>query len=504
MSSTSGRNPLNARVRSFCRAHLAREAMVVAAVSGGADSVALLYALRAASAELGFELRAAHVNHRLRAAATHRYEARLVRSTCAELGVPLLLREPLPGTVDREAERARCGPEAAARVVRYRELAAAAAECGARFVATGHQLDDQLETLLLRFLRGSGPAGLAGIPERGPLPMGAGSVEVLRPLLWIDRKLIIEYLQSVGGEYVEDESNRSPSYTRNRVRHELLPLLDELVPGYRASVTAAAARHRQLAQFLRAEACVRCPWELTSVHPGVTYPEAAGPAAVTARLPDGQGLSCDSERFFALPPPLRREVLCIAYDLVVPGGAPLPFRFLERVAKGLPPLRDGVVLQGCGVRVWRRRGRLFCARDVVLTAKKGYVFVVLKDITVPIGAVGTFSITTTEAAWEEGGDNRGLLLDRSSLHEPVLVRSRRPGDTVVTRSGTKKIKNIFSEWGLNEEQRAVVPIVEDREGILVIFGQPFGHPAVLAARVAAPATPEAPPAKPVRITFDGV
>ncbi len=516
MSSTPKHHPVVDHVLSFCRslctpgreacsAHREPregEVSILAAVSGGRDSVALLHALAQASAQLGFRLAAVHINHRLRAAGRHRHEAQLVENACRALGVPFLYRELSDGAVRAEASRARCGPEAAARRLRYRELAAAAVESGAAFIATGHHAGDQLETCLQRFLRGSGPRGLAGIPARGALPLAEGvasGLEVIRPLLSVAPELLDEFIAALGMEVAEDESNRSLRYTRNRIRLELLPLLDDLQSGFRSAVRAAAARHAELADFVRNEAESRCPWIVSSSHGTALHSTGSHSTG------SGAALSCDAAAFYALPPALRRESVLSAYERLAPGGEELPYRFLEPLVRAASaPDEGGTVLRGHGIRITLRRKRLFCARDVVLTAKKGYVFVVLKDMCVPIGAAGSLQITATAKGRRPDTSRGEVLIDRAAVHEPLLIRSRRQGDRILTRYGARKIKNICSEWGLDEEQKAVVPILEDRDGVLAVIGTPFGRSAVLAARAEIPNAPTSPSAEAFQITFDGV
>ena len=482
MSSTQDCRAVTERVTAFCSRCLPRQgAAVLVAISGGRDSVALLHALCSAAPALRLELYAAHVSHGLRSRESGHHEQRFVERLCAELKVPLLVRRIPPGTVEADARSARSGVEAAARRLRYRALADAAAECNARYIATGHHLDDQLETCLYRFLNGSGPGGLAGIPELAPLPY-SNELRVLRPLLAVSRAEVNAYLTEVGLEYIEDESNRSCRFARNRVRSQLTPLLEREFPGYRGAVTAAALRHAELAAFLSGEAASRCPW----------YPADK----------DGTALRCDSAQFYALAPPLRREALLQAYNRLFPGGAPLPNRFIEATARSSRPRRNGTVLRGAGVHLWLSGESLFCTPDVVLNAKKGYVFVVLKDMSVPIGALGVLSLATASTEGRDAGIE--LVVDRTVVKEPLIVRSRRHGDTVQTVAGTKKIKNIFSEWGLNEEQKGLVPVLEDREGVLAVVGAPFGRPNLLSARAASSGAALGPAARAVRITFDGV
>lgn len=214
-------------VRQYFVKHCSAPCAIVAAVSGGADSTALLLAL-ADLRDDGFEVHAAHVNHHLRGDDSDADEA-FVRDVCARLGVPLHLAD---GTLDPERVRAR-GIEAAAREVRYARLGEIREKIGARFVATAHQKNDQAETVLMRLLTGSGIAGLRGIhPLRDD--------GFARPLLDVQRDAIDAFLRERGIEPRHDRSNDDPRFLRNRVRL----LVREL--GAVANLTALADQARAL------------------------------------------------------------------------------------------------------------------------------------------------------------------------------------------------------------------------------------------------------------------
>ncbi len=214
-----------------------RDVTVVVAVSGGADSVALLCALaelKAADAGRG-QMIAAHFNHRLRPAAAD--DARFVSDLAKKLKVPCEVgqaEEPL--VADGGA-----GWEATARAARYEFLLQAAQRVGARYIATAHTADDQAETILHRVIRGTGLAGLAGIPRTRAL---SEAVTLIRPILEFSRAEVVEYLAARQQTFCQDETNADVSYTRNRIRHALLP---QLAAQYNPQVREALLRLGQLA-----------------------------------------------------------------------------------------------------------------------------------------------------------------------------------------------------------------------------------------------------------------
>jgi tRNA(Ile)-lysidine synthase len=207
---------------------------IAVAVSGGADSLALLHALRTLAVRRGWRLRVATVDHGIRPDSAA--DAAFVVEHAKALGLQADLLRIAPAEL--EALRGE-GPEGAARAARYRALSEAAARAGCRFVATGHTLDDQAETVLLQLLRGAGPDGLAGMAPRDGW--------LLRPLLGVRRDQTRACCRALGLGWREDASNADQRLLRNAVRLRALPLLEELRPGS----TGTLARTAELARAER-------------------------------------------------------------------------------------------------------------------------------------------------------------------------------------------------------------------------------------------------------------
>ncbi len=239
---------------------------VAVALSGGADSMALLRILRQIkSQQVGDgRLMALHVNHQLRGAESAA-DAQWCWKQCEALGIPL---EVLTCDTSQYASDSGEGLEAAARAQRYQLLTAAAEQAGVRYLATAHTLDDQVETVLFRVLRGTGLRGLAGIPQTRAL---TGSVTLVRPLLDCSRSMIVDYLAELGQAYRTDSSNAETQFTRNRLRLELLPLLREQFNAELDSALVRLARQAgqtqqviesQARRLLEAAECVAKPQAL--------------------------------------------------------------------------------------------------------------------------------------------------------------------------------------------------------------------------------------------------
>jgi tRNA(Ile)-lysidine synthase len=214
-------------------AKLERGAILLAAVSGGPDSMALLHVVSRLAPKLGFTVHAHGVDHGLRAEAAG--ELDMAEELAQRLGVTF---------ARTHVKVARGGNlQARARAARYEALATAARARGASAIATAHHADDRAETVLLRLMRGAGPAGLAVLPARAPLMKddeGVDRVELVRPFLRARRDLVQAHLARHRIAFANDPSNSDPRFLRVRVRSELLPLLEELSPGIVGHLVALA------------------------------------------------------------------------------------------------------------------------------------------------------------------------------------------------------------------------------------------------------------------------
>jgi tRNA(Ile)-lysidine synthase len=260
---------------------------VLLAVSGGADSVALLRGVLTLREPPAVELHVAHMNHGLRGPDADA-DAAWVGDLCRSLGVPCHVgHEPVPESVVRETGSL----EAAARQVRYAFLERTALACGCTHVAVAHTADDQAETVLHHILRGTGLAGLVGMPSLRPL---SGGVLLARPMLEATRSQVVEYLDEIGQDHRHDETNCDTGFTRNRLRHELLPILErEFNPRVKAALVRLSRQAAEVTEHLDRQAA-----ELLA-------------AATIGRDGDKWRLSCDVLR--QQPPLLVRACLALLW-----------------------------------------------------------------------------------------------------------------------------------------------------------------------------------------------
>jgi tRNA(Ile)-lysidine synthase len=279
---------------------------VAVAVSGGADSLALLHALRVLAGPRRWRLAVLTVDHGLRPGSAA--DAAFVADHAKSLGLPVRVLTLTPG--DLETHQA-AGPEGAARAARYAVLGWAADDLGCQWLATGHTLDDQAETVLLQLLRGAGPDGLAGMPVR--------SGRLLRPLLAVRRSETSACCAATGLAWREDPTNATDGPLRNRVRHHLLPLLEQLRPG----ATQTLARTATLAAD-----------ERTWLDPMV----ATALFGIVHRRIGAQAVELDAAALVALPTALRRRVLRAAARWV--GATPPDLGITSRVLDLAAGVRD--------------------------------------------------------------------------------------------------------------------------------------------------------------------
>ncbi len=421
-------------------------ARALVAVSAGADSTALAHVLHELAPRAGFSLAAlAHVNHRLRGAASDADEA-----FCRELGEGLRLPV-VVSAVDAggEARRLRTSVEDAGRRLRYAFFAASAERLGASHIALAHTLDDQAETVLLSLIRGAGPRGLAGIRvRRGP---------VVRPLLEERHADLAGWLTSCGRSYREDESNRDRRYLRNRVRHELLPLLrDRFSPGIVTVLSRTAAIWAADASFLDDFA-------------------ASELARISRKT--REGLALDRLALAVAPPAIGRRVARLAMARVGGEGCFVGFDEAERLLELAVGTREGSLALP-RQRAEARGAELLLTRSatrpgVVASPAVNFSGCAL-SIPGEVSFPGTRLVMTAElqsgieALRLAVGDPRTATLDAATV-SGLVVRARRPGDRFrpLGLGGWKKLQDLFVDRKVPREERDLIPIVVDGEGRIV-------------------------------------
>ncbi|MBD3161727.1 MAG: tRNA lysidine(34) synthetase TilS, partial [Candidatus Eisenbacteria bacterium] len=380
-----------------------------------------------------------HVNHGIRPDADD--EERRLRETAARLGLPFRSeRLALPGSPSEEALRD-------ARLTALERLAGVASSPS--WVLLGHHRDDQVETLLLRLLRGSGPIGLAGMRRRRGI--------FLRPLLAVPRDELERYLEESGTAWVEDPTNRDPDRLRNRIRHRLLPLLErEIRPGSIPAI-ARAARHlgvtRDLQETEAARILARC------------------------RMPAGTGaLRLDARLLRSYHEGWIEQTLREAVRIVRGSTADIPSPLWQDLVDSIEQARDGRFLLRPDTIVETGRGQIRIERfpdpapevtESVEAPLSGRIFFGDGSLQARL-----YRPTARPSARPARGRIRGVrriqVFDPDRLVPPVRIRLWRKGDRIGLgpAGGTKKIVDLLSERGVPVPLRARQPVLEDRCGLL--------------------------------------
>ena len=409
-------------------------------LSGGADSVALLRVLAARSGELGLVLHAAHLHHGLRGAEADA-DADFARELAAGLGVRFH-----EARVDAGAEAKEKGEtlEEAARRLRYgwfRQLLAAGE---VEAVATAHTLDDQAETVLAKFLRGAWTEGLAGIHPVIEFPEG----RILRPLLSATRAEVEDYLRALGQSWREDSSNRHLTFTRNRIRHELLPLLEGWNPQLREHLAQMAELARDEEAWWQAELARVAPQLLLPGRPV----RGGGRAA-------GGGLAIDVTRLAALAPALQRRLLRYAAEQM---GAALDFASTEALRTLALTGRSGQKRElSKGLRAERTPRELRLAAGGAGGGKEGEAGAIPEYAVAIPGEVeaSAFGLRLRIEVSSPAGAPDGRT---PGPGRTAKLRNWKPGDRVRLRysAGPRKVKEVLERLRITGTGRTLWPVLE--------------------------------------------
>ena len=449
--------PLAARTLETIRRHalLRHGGRVLVALSGGADSVAMLLLLRELEQDGALALAgAAHLHHGLRGPDADADEAFCAALT-ARLGTPFVSERADVAALARAQKRS---IEDAARTARYLFLDRVAIGLGADVVAVAHTQDDQAETFLLRLLRGAGPRGLGSIRPR--------TGRVIRPLIDLERAELRAYLEATGESWREDATNADVAIPRNRVRHLLIPYLESrFSPAIVAVLAREAAIARDDEDFLRAKAI-----------------ELAGRIVLT----DERGhVRLDAAALAEAPRALGSRVVRQVLEQHA-GSKSVSFDHIEQVlalragqAVSLPG--QDAVRTGDTILVRRRVGRGRKPNSVDAEGEGGTDFALSLSIPgeVELAAAGVAvaaerldSSAARPTKWAARGDQVGVEAGKLAL--PLAIRSRRPGDRFrpLGAPGVRKLQDFLVDRKVGRHQRDTVPLVVDgRDRIVWVVGQ---------------------------------
>ena len=408
---------------------------LVVGVSGGIDSMVLLHLLINMAGETVFSLFVAHLDHGLRGEEAER-DARFVEMMAEKWGIPIEAGKEDVSTI---AKKEKLPVQVAARKARYDFFDRVMEKHQADWLVLGHNADDVSETVMMRWLRGSSIEGLRGIPEQNG--------KIIRPLLSFRRGEIMEYAQLHRIPFVEDSSNRKRAYFRNRVRHDLLPLIEERYqPKFSKRLTNYAKYFNELNTYLL-EVCEE----------------------LSGRIINEKG-EIRLEHFVALPVALKRILL---ETYLLENGwihEPLDFEELDEILK----LAEGTwgtrrIALGKGLWIIREYDRLFVT-DTPINSP-------IHPVTCPVpGSVMINEIDNrmTVAIVEKSAEHfenigEEVYVDGDKIGTSLWVRSFQPGDRVVL-DGTVKVKKLFIDRKIPRRVRLMIPIIGSGEKIIWVGG----------------------------------
>ncbi len=428
----------------FCRKHALIQPgdRILVAVSGGVDSVVLLDLLRRLCPEWQLELCVAHFNHRLRGEESDEDE-QFVKTICAEMQTPVFTEAQ---DVAEYSQANKLSIEMGARELRYQFLDRVAAENDCQRIAFGHTADDQAETILDRVMRGTGVAGLTGIPIRRG--------KYIRPLLFASRRQIMAHADEFGLHFRYDSSNDDLSYKRNRIRHLLLPQIKkDFNPKVVAALNHLGAIMMEVDAFLREQgrtAYLKC-----------------------LRYQDADKIVLDIIAFLAYFTPLQNYILRHALDVLGDDPRRLDFQTTDRMVQLLRNRRPGKEIKlDSGLTM-----RLSSDALVLSKAKRAIHRI---EITEMPGKYNLWQGLVLEIKAESKPLEQVLFqrdpniewIDADLMGGPVCVRTFRAGDRFhpLNLKGSKKLSDFFVDEKVPFYLRDSVPILECGSGIVWICG----------------------------------
>lgn len=412
--------------------------LVIVGVSGGPDSMALLHILSQLRPRLNFQLVVAHLNHGLRPEAAA--EEKFVGEYCRTVPIPFYSRQL---DVQEIATRGKKSVEETGRNCRYQYFAELAARLGATRIATAHHRDDNAETVLLNIIRGSGIKGLRGIRPINGI--------IIRPLLCLTKNEIESYLAEKSIKYCIDLSNYSTDYLRNRIRHNLLPLLEQdynprIVDGLNQLADIAAAENdameTETARF----------WE-----------------ELIVKQETGE-IILDAHRILDLHPAYQRRIIMKTLA-TMQGENSWDATDIKMVTNLLSKTGSSRRLQlKQGLYVIKVYGQIIFTRKLPEKTPFSYKVTVPGQVYIKeTGITYSFHLLEREDFKPQSGD---LYLDYDKIKGELYLRSRQPGDAFCPRGmqGTKKIKDFFIDLKVPQAQREQVPLLAAEQKIYAIIG----------------------------------
>jgi len=420
---------------------LDEEDRVVAALSGGPDSTALLVALVQIAKQLDFSIIVAHYNHGLRGTSSDEDE-KYSQELAIKLGLIFV-----SGKMDQKLRQKGKSPEDFYRQQRYQFLDKVAEDYNAQKIALGHNIQDQAETVLLNLLRGSGLGGLKGI-----LPMREG--KFIRPLIEVSRGEIIAFLSEAGISYCQDSSNESKIYLRNKIRFELIPYLKEKFnPRIEENLAQMAEILRQDDEYIR-----------NSVQEALksTY----------IQNQSNRIISLNIEYIKGLAPAIRSRLFKKILESLNPEKNGFSFSNIKALERLAQVTESGKRISlPLGIEAKREYDSLILERDKICLKQVDYEYPVNIPGIIHVKETNrTISIEKTFRDKIDQHNKNKVYLDLDKIQQPVILRNRRDGDRFqpLGMKGRQKIKSLFINQKIPRNKRNEVMLLVDRNSVIWI------------------------------------
>lgn len=415
---------------------------VLVAVSGGADSVALLRLLLMVQSHYGVQLAVFHLNHQLRGQEADADQA-FVQALCDAYDLPC---HSYSENIEAYAAQTGQSFETAARERRYALLQHLVTQQNYHKVALAHHQNDQVETFFLRLLRGSGPDGLIGMTWRR-------SPNIIRPLLGISRREIEDYLQDLSQPFQTDATNTDIHYERNRIRHELIPYLEAQ---FNPNITEGI---EQLMGLLAQDQACLDDLTLTWLH--------------THGRREGEAWQLPLKAFEMAPTALKGRIIRALFRTLNGVSQDLTFRHVEEILRIAEMRRHGAFKTFQNIRFEIRWQQLIIEIEKGARQQANYRYSLEEPGTVILKEAGmtlTVSYTKRSDAAVPLGQTR-IYLSSDAVHWPLIIRNRQAGDKIRLKGmdGHKAVRTLFSEQKRTTDERDVCPIIEDQNGLVFVY-----------------------------------
>lgn len=438
----------------FSHSECSKNCTLLLAVSGGVDSQVMMHSVCTIAKKLSIDISIVTVNHNIREENESKADADLVNSYAKTLGLTCKTITIEPNFIERTASIRKKGIEEAARFVRYSEIKKHAVAIGAQFVLFAHNKNDQLETLLQHFLQGS-VAGVSGFSSSGIIQVGVfplpdndsnqkNNLQIFRPLLDVSRNEIEHYACVNSIPFRTDSTNLDTVYLRNKIRHFLVPLLNDHFEGWDTALLNGSEKALKESQFIDTLANFSL-WKLDSNSNTVEMP-------VKTFLDQGY--------------PVRVRLLYKGLELIGFNGR-VSFKVIESVVLG-------------------RKKVTFSGYEIIQNTRSLIIRKIEKKLVLPSIKIkkcgnyetdfGTFIVKESVQKIDKHTD---IDIGKNSIGEfvlPITIRPKNTGESILTaQGGHKLLKKIFSEWQIDEKYRDAIPIIESNNEPICIWGSVFGY-----------------------------